>query len=252
VDNPGVEQVIDGAVPAGGRPPISARIYGLGSVFGKTLRDSTPALLGVGLLLGLVVLVTMVAIGDQFDTLDERLALARQMELLPDFFQGLLGPAIALDTLPGFLSWRLVGIMPLMIGLWSVTALGATLASEASRGTLEMVLATPLRRLSLAGQKFLGHAVALALALAFIAVVAWLSSIAFGKLPGDEMSLVTALSEFAMVGVVALFAGALAFVASVLFGRTIGIGIGGGYLFAAFAVNGYAGLVPGFDILRLG
>ncbi|HYI21395.1 MAG TPA: ABC transporter permease subunit, partial [Candidatus Limnocylindrales bacterium] len=247
-----MERVIGGAVPAASRPSIPARIYGLGSVFGKTLRDSTPAMLGVGLLLGLVVLVTMVAIGDQFDTLDERLALARQMELLPDFFQGLLGPAIALDTLPGFLSWRLVGIMPLMIGLWSVTALGATLASEAARGTLEMVLATPLRRRSLATQKFLGHAVALALALTFISVVAWLASIAFAKLPGDEMSLVTALSEFAMVGVIALFAGALAFMASVLFGRTLGIGIGGAYLFAAFAVKGYAGLVPGFDILRLG
>ena len=73
---------------------MTAKLYGLGSVFGKTLRDSTPAMLAVGLLLGLVVLVTMVAIGDQFDTLDERLALARQMELLPDFFQGLLGPAI--------------------------------------------------------------------------------------------------------------------------------------------------------------
>ncbi len=247
-----MERVIGEAVPAAGRPSIPARVYGLGSVFGKTLRDSTPAMLGVGLLLGLVVLVTMVAIGDQFDTLDERLALARQMELLPDFFQGLLGPAVALDTLPGFLSWRLVGILPLMIGLWSVTALGATLASEASRGTLEMVLATPLPRRSLAAQKFLGHGVALALALAFISVVAWLSSIAFAKLPGDEMSLVTALSEFAMVGAIALFAGAVAFMASVLLGRTVGIGIGGGYLFAAFAVNGYAGLVPGFDLLRLG
>ena len=247
-----MERVIGGAVPELSRPSIPARIYGLGSIFGKTLRDSTPTMLGIGLLLGLVVLVTMVAIGDQFDTVQERQALAQQMELLPDFFQGLLGPAIALDTLPGFLSWRLVGILPLMIGLWSVTALGATLASEASRGTLEMVLATPLRRRSLASQKFLGHAVALALALAFISVVAWLASIAFAKLPGDEMSLVTALSEFAMVGAIALFAGALAFMASVLFGRTVGIGIGGGYLFAAFAVNGYAGLVPGFDILRLG
>ncbi len=247
-----MERVVDGPVPATRRPSITARIYGLGSVFGKSLRDSTPAMLGVGLLLGLVVLVTMVAIGDQFDTVQERQALAMQMELLPDLFQGLLGPAIALDTLPGFLSWRLVGIMPLMIGLWSVTALGATLASEASRGTLEMVLATPLRRRSLAVQKFLGHAVALALALAFISVVAWLASIAFAKLPGDEMSLVTALSEFAMVGAIALLGGALAFMASALFGRSLGIGIGGVYLFAAFAVNGYAGLVPGFDILRLG
>ena len=252
VDNPAVDRVIGEGVPATSRPSMPARMYGLGSVFGKSLRDSTPAMLGVALLLGLVVLVTMVAIGDQFDTLEERQALAQQMELLPDFFQGLLGPAIALDTLPGFLSWRLVGIMPLMIGLWSVTALGATLASEASRGTLEMVLATPLRRHSLAVQKFLGHVVALGLALAFISIVAWLASIAFAKLPGDEMSLVTALSEFAMVGGIALFAGALAFMASNLFGRTVGIGIGGGYLFAAFAINGYAGLVPGFDILRLG
>jgi putative exporter of polyketide antibiotics len=32
----------------------------------------------------------------------------------------------------------------------------------------------------------------------------------------------------------------------------VGSAIGGGYLFVAFAVNGYAGLVPGFDVFRLG
>jgi putative exporter of polyketide antibiotics len=85
-----------------------------------------------------------------------------------------------------------------------------------------------------------------------VALVAWAASIYFAALPGDEMSVVTALSEFAYVGIVALFVGSLAFAGSILFGRAVGAGIGGGYLFAAYAINGYAGLVPGFDILRLG
>lgn len=247
-----MDDVIRSTARAVTGPSLLSRIYGLGSVFGKTLRDSTPALVGLALVISLLVVVTIVAIGEEFDTVEEREALAAQMQMLPAFFQGLLGPAIALDTLPGFLSWRLVGIMPLMIGLWSVTALAGTIAGESARGTLEVVLGTPLRRRTLATHKFLGHTVALVLALIVISVVAWAASIAFAALPGDEMSVVTALSEFAYVGIVALFAGSLAFAASILFGRAVGAGIGGGYLFAAYAVNGYAGLVPGFDILRLG
>ena len=234
------------------RPSALSRVYGLGSVFGKTMRDSRRAILGVGMLLGLIVLVTIAAIGDQFDTAAEREALARQMETLPALFQGLLGTPIEIETLPGFLSWRLVGALPLMIGLWSITALAGTLAAEAARGTLEVVLGAPISRRSLAVQKYLGHAVGLALVLAFVSTVAWLGSTAFGTLPGDEMDPVTALSEFALVGAISLLVGSIAFAFSSLLGSTMAAGVAAAYLFGSFAINGYAGLVPGFDILRLG
>ena len=233
-------------------PSTISRVYGLGSVFGKTLRDSTRALVAVATLLSLVVVVTLVAIADQFATAEARAALAREMEALPALFQGLLGKPIEIETLPGFLSWRLVGALPLMVGLWSITALAGTLAGEASRGTLEVVLAVPVSRRSLALQKYLGHAVALGLAIGVVALLAWLGSVVFGTLPGDQMDPGMAFGEFALVAAISLLAGSIAFAVAPLLGSSLAAGVAGAYLYGSFAINGYSSLVPGFDVLRLG
>ncbi len=228
-----------------------SRLFGLGSVFGKSLRDARWAMLAIAAVLSVLVVATIAAIGAEFDTAQERDALARQMELLPAFFQGLLGPAVQLETLPGFVSWRLIGVLPLMVGLWSITALAGTLAGEAASGTLEMIAALPISRQRLAAHKFLAHAMALGIALSIAAAATWAGTLVFATLPGDETTLLTALSEFALVFVLALFAGSLAFVASIVFGRGLGAGLAGAYLFGGYAINGYASLVPGFDVLRL-
>ena len=229
-----------------------ARLLGLGSVYGKSLRDARRPMLAVAGILSLLVVVTIAAIGAEFDTAQERAALARQMELLPAFFQGLIGRAIELETLPGFLSWRLVNVLPLMVGLWSIVALSGTLAGEAANGTLEMVAALPISRRRIAAQKYLAHATALGIALAIVAVAAWAGTIGFATLPGDETTLLTSLGEFGLVFCVALLAGTLALVASLVFGRGLGAGLAGAYLFGGYAINGYATLVPGFDVARLG
>ncbi len=46
---------------------------------------------------------------------------------------GILGPATNLETLPGFLSWRVIGFLPVIVGLWSIVALAGTLAGEAAK-----------------------------------------------------------------------------------------------------------------------
>jgi ABC-2 type transport system permease protein len=220
------------------------------AVYLKTLRDSWPAVIIIGAVLGVLVLATAYAIADQFDTLAQRQALAREMQLLPPLFQGLIGPAVNLDTLPGFVSWRLVGFMPLMLGLWAIVTLSGTLAGEASRGTLEMVLATPIRRTSLALQKYLGHATGAFVAIVIISVAAWLGSLTFAVLPGDVMEPGSALAEFSLVGLIALFCGSIAFALAPLFGRAVAAGVAAAFLFSSYVVNGFSGMVPGFDILR--
>ncbi|CAN5622968.1 exporter of polyketide antibiotics [soil metagenome] len=228
------------------------RLYGLGSVFGKSLRDARRQVLGVGGLLGLLIAVTAWQVGTQFDSAAERLELATQMSLLPAMFHGLIGEPINIETLPGFISWRLMGFVPVVVGLWSITALSATLAGEASRGTLEMVLSMPVSRARVALEKFAAHVVALALALLIAALATWLASIAFAALPGDEMSLPTALGGFSPTFAVALLAGGIAFALGPLLGRALATGAASLYLLGAYVVHGYADFVPGFDVLRLG
>src|SRR5688500_17139692 len=103
-------------------PPhfVISRIYGLGSVYGKTLRDSLRLAIGLGLVIGVLNAITAATTADQFSTALERAVFARQMESLPALFQGLLGTPINIETLPGFVSWRLVGFLPIMIGFFSI------------------------------------------------------------------------------------------------------------------------------------
>jgi ABC-2 type transport system permease protein len=228
------------------------RLYGLGSVFGKSLRDARWVIVGVGGLLAALIVFTAWQVATQFDTAAERLELAAQMELLPVMFHGLLGEPIAIDTLPGFISWRLLGIMPVVVGLWSITALSGTLAGEATKGTLEMILSMPISRARLALQKLGAHVVALTLALLIASVAMWLGSIAFAVLPGDEMSLATAIGGLSPSFAIALLAGSIAFAAGPVLGRRLASGLASLYLFGAYLAQGYADFVPGFDTLRLG
>lgn len=229
-----------------------ARIYGLGSVFGKTLRDSGRAAIGLGLLVGFLNLITAATIADQFATAADRAFFAAQMEALPAIFQGLLGEPINILTLPGFISWRLVGFLPIMIGFYSVVTLTGTLAGEAASGTLELILSTPVSRVRLALQKYGAHVVAVAVLVALVAIITWVGNTAFATLPEDNLSILDAFGEFGLVALMALLAGSVGFALAPLLGRGVAAGVAAIYLFGSYAVNGFADLVPGFDILRLG
>src|SRR5437867_4446514 len=112
---------------AGVTTPGLSRIYGLGSVFAKSLRDARWTALLTGLALGGLVAVTAWQIGVQFPTVADRQQLAAQMTLLPRVFQGLTGVPLHIETMPGFMSWRVMSILPVIVGIWPVIALSGTL-----------------------------------------------------------------------------------------------------------------------------
>ena len=233
------------------RPSPFALLLGLGSVFGKTVRDSRVAVLGIGFVLGLIVVATGFTLADQFATAADRAAVAAQMGAMPAMFRGLLGEPINIETLPGFLSWRAIGFMPVMLGLWAVTTYAGTLAGEASKGTLEMALSAPISRTSLALQKLGAHLGGMVVIVLILSVLTWLTGALFGSLPGDDVDALAAFSEFAGVALLALLFAAIAFAVAPLLGRTLGAGVGGVALIGTYVVNGYSGLVPGFDVLRV-
>jgi ABC-2 type transport system permease protein len=233
-------------------PSGLTRVFGLGSVFGKSLRDARWALLFVGLIVGGIMLLTAATFVAEWDTLEARRALAAEMALLPTFMQGMLGEPVGLETLPGFLSWRTISVMPVLLGLWPVLALSATIAGEASKGSLELLVATPVSRVRIAVEKAAAHVVALALAMLIASLLTWLAGALFARLPGDEVGLRAALSAYAWVAVVSLFGGAVAFALSPALGRGLAAGAGAAVLYGSFTVNGYSALVPGFDTLKAG
>ena len=147
---------------------------------------------------------------------------------MPPAIRGLLGEPINLDTLGGFVSWRVGNFLPVMLGLWPVLALSGTLAGEAAKGSLDLLASTPHARRTIALEKLAGHVTAVVFAMAILAVAIFVLGLAaFARLPGDEISFSAAVGQAAtLYGVMMLAAGGAAFAASPWLGRTRGLGVG--------------------------
>ena len=227
-----------------------SRVMGLRSIYAKTVRDSRRAALLVGGMGGLFMLATGAPYGLEFGTMALREQFIAGMTALPLALRGLLGEPINIDTLGGFISWRVGNTLPVILGLWSVIALSGTLAGEAAKGSLDLLASTPQGRRSIALQKLGGHVTALAVAMVVFAVITWVTGAAFAVLPGDEIALSSALGQALLYGLLMLAAGSLAFATAPFVGRTRAAAFGLIALFAGYLINSYASLSPVIDTLR--
>jgi len=232
-----------------GQPSARERVYGLGTVFAKAWRDSRRGMLFGGLGLGLLVFFTASQVAIEFGTAAARAQLASLPEQLPPMFRGLLGEPINVATMGGFLSWRTLNFMALIMGAWSIVALSGTLATEAIRGSLDLVAATPRRRMSIALQKALGHVAAVGVAMVLLAGFLWASGAAFGSLPGDDIALGAALAHVGWLGVMALVPGSLAWALAPVVGRGASRAVATVAMVVSFIVHGFRDAVPLFASL---
>jgi ABC-2 type transport system permease protein len=228
--------------------PVS-RLFGLGSLFGKSLRDSRRAIILVGVVLVLIAIAAGSQLTNQFPTEALRAQIVGQVSQLPAIFRGLLGDPINATTLGGFLSWRTLNSMPLFLGLWSILALSSTLAGEARRGSLEVLLGTPLSRRGIAAQKVAAHLVAVAIAMVIAALGFILAGSAFATLPGDAITPAAAFGHAAWLFLTTVIGGAAAFAASPFVSRAAGAGIGALVLFGSFIVSAFRESIPVFEPL---
>lgn len=231
------------------RPRPWSRVIGLASIYGKTLRDSRRAALIVGFMGGLFMLATAAPIAAEFDTLEKRQLLVRSMTALPAVFRGLLGEAINIETLGGFISWRVGNVLPVLLGLWSVIALSGTLSGEAAKGSLDLLVSTPHSRRSIALQKVAGHVTALVVAMLIAAVFLYLAGQVFATLPGDAIPLDAAIGQVALYGLLMLAAGSIAFATAPVVGRSKAVGIGLIALFGMYLVSSYSTLSPTLETI---
>src|SRR6478735_1631081 len=224
--------------------PLGARIYGLGSVFGKTMRDSRRATIIVGVVLGLLLIGVSKAILSEFATAASRQSLADVIAAVPPILQGLAGRPIAVETLGGYISYKYGTFFPLIVSLWSILALSGTLAAEARRGSLEFVAANPMTKRRIALEKLLGHVTSVVIAMAVIFVSIVIAGGAFAKLPGDAFGVDAAAGYAIWLGLLALAAGSVAFALAPVLGRGSAAGIAGAISFGGFLLNGYQAAIP--------
>jgi hypothetical protein len=92
----------------------------LRNIFLKTLRDNRWGILAVGLGLGLVLLVTITSYPALFTgSAAERARQSAEFMQLLKAFSALLGEPVPIDTLGGFLTFRSLGFLPVVIGVWA-------------------------------------------------------------------------------------------------------------------------------------
>lgn len=227
--------------------PLRQRLYGFGSVYGKTLRDARFGAIVVAAVLGLILVAGGMAMSTEYGTPEARRELAALSASLPPVMRGIYGNPVNVDTLGGFVTWHYGGYFSLIAGLWVILALSGTLAAEARRGSLDLVATTPLRRSVIALEKAAGHLTALVAAMAVVAVAAWAAGSAFATLPRDEVSPVAAVSFAVGLGLKALPAGSLAFALAAFIGRGAAAGVAGAVMFCGYLVTAYRAVVPAFD-----
>ncbi len=238
-----------GRLPApAGLTPVSTldRIYGFGSVYAKTLRDSRLAFIIVAGLVGGVMLVAGAGIANVLSTQEARDEIVRVANELSGVGQGVAGKPVNVGTLGGYLQWKYGPVFLWIAALWSILALSSTLVTEARRGSLEFVAATSFRRRRIASEKLAAHLTVLLMALVIATIAAWLAGAAFGTLPGDAIPLQAAFAFAVWLGLMALWFGGLAWALSPFLGRALGAGIAGALLFAGYIASNYSGSIPAF------
>ena len=223
--------------------PFTSRIYGFGSIYGKTIRDSRLAFLIAAGLLGGITLVLGAAIGTVFPTPAARLEVNALIGSMPASMVNLFGNATLmgskLGTLGGYMTWKYGSLFALSTALWSILALSGTLAGEASRGSLDFVAAAPFGKRRIALEKLAAHLTMLWLAMAFIAIMIVVSSNAFGDAAlGDRISVESAVGFALWAGFIAMFFGGLALALAPLLGRSGSAGVAGLAMVALWAASG--------------
>ncbi len=223
--------------------PLRRKLYGFGSIYGKTIRDSRLAFTIAAGLLGGMALVMGVAVSNIFPTPAARLEVDALFGSVPESMMRLFGNVEAIGskvgTLGGYVTFKYSAIFALGTAIWSIMALSGTLAGEARRGSLDFVAAAPFGKRRIALEKLGAHLTLLWLAMVVLALMTTFSSNVFGDAAlGDHIPLLSAAGFALWVGFIAMFFGGLAFALAPVLGRAGSAGIAGLGMGALWITNG--------------
>ncbi|MFL5771300.1 MAG: hypothetical protein ACJ765_14595 [Chloroflexota bacterium] len=230
--------------PAIAGPSMFSRVYGFGSIYGKTMRDSRRAVLVISFLLALMLVAVSYAIVQEFNTPASRQQLVAVVAAVPAILQGLAGKAVNVGTLGGYLQYKYGSFFPIIVSLWAILALSATLAAEARRGSMEFVTATAASRRRIALEKLLAHLTGQAIVAAAVFIGLFIVGRSINGLPGDEIPVEAAVGYAVSLFLLGIAAGAVAFALAPFVGRGSAAGVAGAVMFGGFIVSGYQAAIP--------
>jgi ABC-2 type transport system permease protein len=208
-------------------------------LFARTLRDQRVACISVAFVMALMAVLDTAIYPEYRDALEK-------FEL-PAYFQGFVGEAGSIASPEGFYSAEFFSWLPLL--LITVVIIGATgtLAGEEAAGTLDLLLAQPVKRSRLLLEKTAGLTVITALAAA-----ASIPGFAVAKAFVDVPIGVGRLSEATanMVPVTLLYLTLSLWAAAALPSRSMASLVAIGAVVAAYILNTVGAAVPAIEDVR--
>jgi ABC-2 type transport system permease protein len=220
--------------------PLFLRSIGL-----KTLRDQRQSLFWW--IIGTFVLsAIMIMLYPQIDGGAELEALFEQM---PAPIQAMIGEEIDLSTAAGYLDLRMFAtIAPLLFLVYSIGRGNAAVAGEESRGTLDLLLAHPVRRWRI----IIEHTLAIGAGLIVISIAMWGGLVVGGILVDETFDWTAAALAILMSGLLGMVFGTLALALGSQTGRPgIAIGVSAAVGIAMFFLHSLAPLVDWLEPARL-
>jgi ABC-2 type transport system permease protein len=223
--------------------PLRHRLVGLGSIYGKTIRDSRLSFIIAAGLLGGMALLMGAAVPQIFPTPQARQEVDALIGAVPSSMVNLFGKPVGLGTLGGYMTWKYGAIFAMGTALWSLMALSSTLATEARRGSLDIVATTPLGKRRIALEKLLAHLTLLWITMLILGVATTVGSIIFGdEALGDRIPLLGGLGFALWIGSLAMGFGGLAFLLAPVLGRAGAAGVSGSAMLVLWLANGVESL----------
>jgi ABC-2 type transport system permease protein len=178
-------------------------------------------------------------------TAASRAIFGRQMETFGIQLSTLLPLPRHVETLPGYLQWRVFGALPLLFGFWAVmSAVGATRGDE-EHGMVELWLAAGASRVRYVAVRYLAFAI-----VATVSVSLTTLSIDLGAARSGQALEPTALVELALalLGTALAVYAVAALAAQAVTSRNAAAGVAGITVLVLFFINGFSrtddGLLP--------
>ena len=207
----------------------------------KTLTDLRVQILGWGIGMGLLLLLTVLlypSIGSTYSDL---------VNQLPEHFLAFFGAEFSLDTLEGYLNAEFFTYAPIALAVFAILAGTGSIVGEENQGTLDILLAQPVSRLRLIATKMVGLALANGMVVAILLAMFWVTvpfldlEVRAGRIMGAFALLWPFMTAIAFLSVLLSL-----MLSSRLFAGTVMAVI----LVASYILGSLANLVSGLEPLR--
>ncbi|GAB4258961.1 MAG: hypothetical protein Kow00122_16530 [Thermoleophilia bacterium] len=156
----------------------------------------------------------------------------------------LFGEPVALDTAGGFLHWRILSLLPLVVGTYVILLVTGMTVREERRGSVDVVLSTPLGR----ARYMVERGMAVLAVCSSIGLLGLLLGIAGANLLGADLSLQAGLlAGLDLALILGVWGAAAALAGQLTLSRTAAGAAGGLFMVVTHLLANTAGIAKGWE-----